>query len=564
MPTERTAPRRLLPMLSLVFVPLTISSVLLAVTCRGAIWDCVPFWNDEVWYWNEIAVFHRAGWQGGYTVINETPAKAEWCHFGVHGPFFPAFYGALTRWTGLHACSIPLLNTSLLMLGTIVWIGCGWRRGERSWEAVLVVATFWPLILYLPTSMQETLHFALAFLLAAVLGWFLRKPLSRPALFASLAVVLAATQIRVTWCLLTLPLIWLAIRPQRWSGRLTAAVAAALLMGLSFYEATLIYAPVPNFMREVIVRAADSPPDALLLVVKHAMKNAGRYLAPKRDTWLEIGLRWQVITVMVAAALCLRAGRESSESRAATRPRWLVRLFDINWWSTTLGGGTRFNTTTSAKRAFPATNQTAVDDVTAPVYLFALVNLLCIVGFVLSLYDVSDWRDYRVIAPHLLLSLLLLVGGGTRRCLGAYALVNLVLAAFVIGQFERFHGPRIESHGASIAALKHDVEGAIKFIDGAPGWDNTILMHIEQLDTKWLGLPRGIGISVVYDWSDQSWPQRSRYLLLRPDEAAKLDVSESMRKVATTTAGDIYARPVELGDRKQPHSLPELVSGQKW
>jgi hypothetical protein len=150
-----------------------------------------------------------------------------------------------------------------------------------------------------------------------------------------------------------------------------------------------------------------------------------------------------------------------------------------------------------------------------------------------------------------------------RQSLKAYAVVNLVLAVFIVGQFQRFHGPRIESRSALTAASSHNLDGAITFVEGAPGWDNTILMHVEQLDARWMGLPPGIGVSVVYNWSDQSWPQRSRYLLLRPDEAARLGAAESMRKIATTTAGDIYERSTELGDSKQPHALRELASGQK-
>jgi hypothetical protein len=148
-----------------------------------------------------------------------------------------------------------------------------------------------------------------------------------------------------------------------------------------------------------------------------------------------------------------------------------------------------------------------------------------------------------VITPHLLLSLLLFVDCGDRRWLRAHALVSLVLAVFVIGQFYQFHGLRTGSHRASIDALSHDLVDTVKFSDGAPGWDNTILMHFEQVDIRMLGLPPGIGISMVYDWSDQALPPRSRYLLLGPDDPPTLDASTSMRKVAATVVGDVYARP---------------------
>src|SRR6187401_756332 len=79
-PAQRILPRAAewsLASFLIIAGPLLIASLLLAVLCGGALWDCAPVWHDEMWYFNEMAVFDAAGWEGGYTVSHEWPARAE-------------------------------------------------------------------------------------------------------------------------------------------------------------------------------------------------------------------------------------------------------------------------------------------------------------------------------------------------------------------------------------------------------------------------------------------------------------------------------------------------------
>ena len=193
--------------------PVLVASLLLAVLCGGALWDCAPVWHDEMWYFNEMAVFDSAGWEGGYTVSHEWPARAEWVRFGTHGPFVPALYGTLARATGLHFASIPLFNAGLLLLGGLIWVACCRVGMRQTWAAALVVAIYWPLILYIPTSMQEVLHLAIAFVLAALTVLLVRSSGNRWLLLLALVAVAAAAQLRVTWAWVAVPLLWVAMRP---------------------------------------------------------------------------------------------------------------------------------------------------------------------------------------------------------------------------------------------------------------------------------------------------------------------------------------------------------------
>jgi hypothetical protein len=489
-------------MLLMVIGPLVIASLLLAI-CGGTLWDCLPIWHDEISYWNEMSVFRRAGWNGGYTVTNQATARANWVHFGSHGPFFPALFGTLTRVTGLRLWSIPVLNAALLTCCVAAWLATCRPSGAQSWIGALVVLTFWPLILYLPTSMQEVTHYALAFLLAAALVWAVRGSGSKPAIITTLLLVVAASQLRVTWCWLALGVLWIAWQPRSWLQWLGLLAIAAAVIGALYAEALWLYAPFPNFMREFLDGLAVAPGASLLLVVRHALKNMARYLSPTRDTWLQVGLRYQVLMLAGASAYHLMRLAEADRRQPRSTPAPNARL----------------------------------------AFGFVLLNLACIVLFVIAMYDVMDWRDYRVVAPHLLLSLLVLVGSAARQWLGGYAIVSLVLGCLVPAQFLAFHAPRIAYDRGAIPAFGRQVSDFVRFNEGASGWDNTLLLHIDRLNSPLLtALPPGIGISIAYRWPDQPYPPRARYMLLTRMEAATLGVPAHYRRLVITPLGDIYER----------------------
>jgi len=219
--------------------PLALASLLLAL-----------FWHDEVWYFNEISVFRTAGWQGGYTVSHEWPAKVSAVRFGSHGPFFPALYGAITRVTGLPIAAIPLLNAGFLVLASAVWVACCRPTTRQAALAAFLALTFWPLVLYVPTSMQEVLHLAIGIALAGLAVLLVRRPGSRIVLGAAFCLVIAAAQLRVTWALAVVPLLWVAYRPRDVRQWLLLGTAAAAFIGPLFLEGMLTTSPYPNFVAD--------------------------------------------------------------------------------------------------------------------------------------------------------------------------------------------------------------------------------------------------------------------------------------------------------------------------
>ncbi|MBL9125177.1 MAG: hypothetical protein JNG90_16185 [Planctomycetaceae bacterium] len=518
--------RRIVPLLLIAFGPLASVSLLLGVLCHGTLWDCAAIWHDETLYWNEMAVYHRAGFDGGYTACNEAIARAPWVHFAAHGPIYPALLGTLTRATALVPASIPLIDAALVVAASLLWLAIVRPNRRQAWTAAFVVNTFWPLILYLPTSMQEALHYALALVIAGVATGLIRNPRDKRLQLAAVLVVVAAAQIRVTWGWLLLPLGWVVWQPGNWRHWLALLVGAAIPIGLLYGEAIWLYAPFPNFMGDVLDTLKHDPPAAVAMVARRALKGVGHYLSPTRDTWVQLGLRYQV--VLITAAGCyhllsrqqprLDAGLDDGESPEA--------LADA----------------ATARRAFG----------------FVALNMLSILAFVISFYDIFDWRDYRVVAPHLFVSVLVLAGIGARNWLPGYAVLAVLTAGFALPQFAEFHRPRVDFDQAKIAEFADEMNQLVPFDPQASPWDNTIVIHMDHVNTPLVaGIPPGVGLAPVLAWRDQALPPRSRWLILKPQDLAQIALPPVLEKVAETRLGDLYRRAdASVGKSESANAQP--------
>ncbi len=328
---------------------------------------------------------------------------------------------------------------------------------------------------------------------------------------------MAAAQIRVTWCWVAVPLLWVAFRPSGWKAWFGVGAAAGILVAALYGEAIWLYAPFPNFMHDVLVRAASSPTSAAVLVVRHTLKSVGHYLAPTRDNLVQVGLRYQTLLIGGAALYHVLARRQRQR-----------KMHSVD------------NAAPTSTQAAMPTNDASTADLA---FGFVFLNLLCIVGFVTAFYDVFDWRDYRVVAPHLLLSLLVLAGVGARQWFAGYAAVAVLVGLLVPAQFARFHERRVTIDRDEIAAFSREIGDIVTRQDGVTGWDNTVLMDIDRLGSPLvMGLPPGIGAAPIYEHDVGNFPARSKYVLLTPQDAVRFSAPSSLHKIATTRLGDLYVQ----------------------
>jgi hypothetical protein len=152
--------------------------------------------------------------------------------------------------------------------------------------------------------------------------------------------------------------------------------------------------------------------------------------------------------------------------------------------------------------------------------------------------EVESWRDFRVLAPHVLVALLVLVANARwERWLWA---ATLVLLPVYYDGFVDFHRARFTTAPTDIAGMHDATTPTMPFVANASPWTNTVTVHADLLQFPLLGIPRGIGVSYVFDWSNLATPVRSRYLLLRPEDKEQLASRVHLAPLASTPLGTLY------------------------
>lgn len=457
--------------------PVLVATALAAHLFNAGPRDAVPLADDEVAYWNQIAAFSRAGWHGGYHTVNEQPSRARFSRFGPHGPAFPIAYGIPGRLFGWRPYSAALISMALVTLAAAWW---AWRT-RCGWWGALALSTFWPLVVMLPTTMQEPLHFAIALAIASAVGPRLATKTGRGA--GAIVACLACGLLRPTWAFTAVPVAWAATRGRAPRTQVTAiAAAAAGAVAISMVFGWLA-APYPGAMFSV--REA-TPALLLRQMAERAALNARAFVVPDEADPLEVLVRGEMAAMLVAAAL-------------------------VTW-------------RTPAERTGPA--------------MFVLMLLGLTMAAVITGGSVERWRDFRVVAPALLLALAAWLPAH-RRVPRAFVAAHVLLLPLAIASFQRLHAPRFAPQ-VKTEHFARSIATALSFRPDTDGWQNTILMHVDAVDGALVALPHGVAVSVTFAWEDIALPPKSRYLLLRPRDLADLSGRASLRRLAATPIGGIY------------------------
>jgi hypothetical protein len=486
-------------------LPAAVVLLLIAARFGAGPRQFLPVWNDEVIYWNETAVFAAAGFEGGYITVHEFPAPVEFSRFGPHGPVFAIFHGTLAKIAGLRPYTAFLINLCLVTLAAFAWLR-GSVAGPTAPVLLLLVA-FWPLLLYLPTNMQEPTHFALAFLFALAIERQTRGR-TRLTLVWTGVLLAVAMLLRPSWALLIPALGWHAIlRRGGLSGaprthratRIVALIAATVLVSAAASSAFDALASPSRISVHVLTSTVSEDPLRVpALVLEGAFRNVGAWFSLTEDRPPEVVFRY--FTTLLLIVLAVRA--------LAARPGAVE-------------------------------DQAAVEA--------ALLAVAPAVAAIIGFGDVESWRDFRVLGPHVLIALLLLAATGRwERWLWAATLLFLPVC---YQEFIEFHQQRFTADPAPIAAMQNATAPVMPFRRGASPWENTIAVPAELLQFPLLGLPPGIGISYVTDWQDMAREIRSRYLLLRPADRQELDGRVQMEPIAETPLGTLYRNQSVAGSR---------------
>lgn len=165
-----------------------------------------------------------------------------------------------------------------------------------------------------------------------------------------------------------------------------------------------------------------------------------------------------------------------------------------------------------------------------------MLNILPVLIVSLALYDILDWRDFRVFAPHVLLAIMVAIPFSRRSFVLVPLALNLLLTVSFVPTFRTFH----EMHFATDANSRSPVADVVRYQPDADPWRNTVLVDQTNYTAALLQLPPGIGVSVILAPSNLKPPIKSEYLLVSDDTMKLLGNPAGWEPVATTPYGKLY------------------------
>jgi hypothetical protein len=437
------------------------------------------------------------------------------------------------------------------------------------------------------------------------------------------------SMLRITWALVLIPWALVAVRgTNRPLNVVMRVVALALIpvLGLSWQK---LAAPYPNFLAAVFSNIVESNADRLQLIYDHVrfsffelfsfhdcnctLEILQRYQAAAlvvlsaivafrpQGAWFRLRLtaalaslcalllvvRGEVLAGAVLTLLAVwqswRARRPLSLLAASALLTGVLYVLNTDVLALMLLGpwafaGVRFAVTgtllwmhrDSLIRIWRAVaNLLRLHDEPRP-YLFVGLNMGLLLIAVVALYDVQDWRDYRVVAPHLLLCLMVLTSGTACRWAVRFALVNLLFLPAFATQFEKSHRIRVDHERTRNVVI--DLRDDLAYDpEAASPWENTLL--VPEVDpSNRVRVPPGIGVcwSVPFsgggrltlpadspyfvslqqvgdDWL--ALPPKSRWVFATPGKVATWHGCH-LKLLKTMPAGNLYLNLDSLPEAK--------------
>jgi hypothetical protein len=450
-----------------------------------------PVLSDEVYYWHEALTFARAGLQGGYYTLEEVTNPSGFTPFGPHGAGFVMLYGLVATVFEWQRHSVLLLNLIVIAAGAWVWAAFARISTPKLWLSVVLLTTFWQMVFWASTGMQESFHHAGAMVMAALFANALASPPRWSLTAVGAAILVLLSLVRPTW-IIVMPLWVLVTMRDTNRTRLIAGVAASLVVGAAmlmiFNRTVAPYSRGFSFV-EMFNRSPDNPS-----IVDNLVFNLTRTVTFSEYDDLEILHRLQYWGFMAALAAIVALWRR--------------------------------------RRAAESVAHLAI----------AATTMAAILGLMLLLYSLTNWAEHRVLSAFLLVAVLLtLAAPGRVPVLLVTALIvsNLATAGTFRRVFEAKRQEQFVWDRRGLNALTDALEThGVTYRKGDSRWCNTLLTAQEP--PYLIAVPPGIGISVVRESDQMSVPPHSHYLLL--DESALVHFKRPLRvqPLATLPYGTLY------------------------
>jgi hypothetical protein len=455
--------------LSLIVISIpAISTYLLVTFCLDKhVLTFIPQWSDEIINWHQAATFKVAGFHGGYYTMNELPAPARFIHFYAHGPIYPMLAGSLGHIIGWKTNSPILLNIIFITLAIASFIRLTKPNSIQLLLIGLTLLTFWPIHLYMATSMREVLFESLAIIMAGLFYKTLSNAdeasyLHLVVFFITIALL---ALLKISNAIFFIPY-FLLIRRRIGMSSLQATVISIVLIALSNFMDNQMNAPYPiSFVSHLSSTFSVSFNTALQELFQNTILNVRDFFNMNHpNLWLM--LRCQVLLFVMAGF-------------------WFL-------WG--------------EPKDMP-TKQEGI---------FVLTSTAISAILIIVLYDVFDWKDFRLFAPIVLMITMLFIARWRVILVALIIAGNLLLLPHFLSTYKTLmDGGFPDTQTArDIEAFSAEIAPVISYNKAGDAWSNTVLAPVEiASDRRMLGVPAGIGISTFI--SPDSMPEiKSRYLLL--------------------------------------------------
>lgn len=530
----------------LVLAPVVLTWLLLSVFLHVNPDHFVPtyydVYNDSLHNWRQVYTFSAVGFNGGYYTVNELPAPAAFSRYYAHGPVYALLYGTLGRVFGWTLISPIILNALVITFSLTILL----TRRPDSRQALLLIATtimVWPVLIYIPTSMMESLHQAGAIVIGTLIWGFMagRRRVSPLNFTVLIGLVGIFALMRPTWGVLFFPLLIMRLERRSLMGIIRATGLALLGFIFIYLANTALSAPYP-LMEQSLSSGIQARLDRL----------ANNLAIWSRGVPIEVAQRYLIGALLIVILLV-----------------WGIR-----------------------GRAFTAEGVFHLSNLGAPLAINLLFN------------DMAFYRDFRALAPHLLLSLIVLVACRRWFIPAAFAVIQAVMLPEFLLEYRATIEPQFAPGLVEdMIDFRDDMSSEIVYQPDAPsGWCNTLLFILENRGHRVLSIPPelalihpGVGLSFYIGyWGNQPplrFPLRSQYILLSSPNRAKIGNRVRLSLLHFTPIGVLYRNEQSpcadssghpsVADRGQPplwritdlpfaqrtqsfHEAPDSFFGRLW
>jgi len=499
--------RRIAVSALVVALPALVTCGLVAALFDATLLDYFPMVSDELAYYQQIATFVRAGFDGGYFTFHENPAPISVFHFGVHGPAFPIMYGLVGRLVGWTIASGPIFNLCALALATTVFIWMA-RLSERQIVVLgTIMLTSWWVTLMVPITMQESLNQAFMIVVAAFAVRLLQPDTPRRGLLLLivLAILVVASVLRPTNWVVAIPLVLVGLSRRPW---LAAAGACSAAIGIPIFWLVwrIVSAPIPGLPIELAGATGSGAVGRVwtYFITQIWMNAVAIFNVPaflERPFFQYVMFLATGVTV-VSGFLAVRAlvTKATARERGGWGEVWTGLDFRVDVMNLlTLG--------------------------------------LALAGFFGFYFD-SEASISRVTAPFLLFAQLVLLATGCRRWLLAATIVaSLFVAPSFITTYRIWRFDHFTYDRARFEVFRSQVSPLVSYHAGQGAWCNTLLTM--SYDREIVGVPAGIGLSVAKPGAPDA-PIRSKYLLLTGDGPERFRSAVELQPLGSTVLGDVF------------------------